>query len=49
VHYRHRAHGDPFFLPGLQDITAHVNFTDVAESGIDAGWSCWATPRRPSS
>src|SRR5574340_314495 len=36
-HYRHHAHGDPFFLPGLQDITAHVNFTDVAECGIDAG------------
>jgi SAM-dependent MidA family methyltransferase len=36
-HYRHYAHDDPFFLPGLQDITAHVNFTDVAECGIDAG------------
>ncbi|MCX7194147.1 MAG: class I SAM-dependent methyltransferase [Proteobacteria bacterium] len=36
-HYRHRAHDDPFFLPGLQDITAHVNFTDIAEAGIDAG------------
>ena len=36
-HYRHHAHDDPFFLPGLQDITAHVNFTDVAECGIDAG------------
>ncbi len=36
-HYRHRAHDDPFFLPGLQDITAHVDFTDIAESGIDAG------------
>lgn len=36
-HYRHRAHDDPFYLPGLQDITAHVDFTDVAESGIDAG------------
>ncbi|HTN93813.1 MAG TPA: SAM-dependent methyltransferase [Gallionella sp.] len=36
-HYRHYAHGDPFFLPGLQDITAHVNFTDIAECGIDAG------------
>lgn len=36
-HYRHRAHDDPFFLPGLQDITAHVNFTDIAECGIDAG------------
>jgi len=36
-HYRHHAHDDPFFLPGLQDITAHVNFTDAAECGIDAG------------
>ncbi|MDD4929290.1 MAG: SAM-dependent methyltransferase [Gallionella sp.] len=36
-HYRHRAHDDPFFLPGLQDITAHVNFSDIAECGIDAG------------
>lgn len=36
-HYRHRAHDDVFFLPGLQDITAHVNFTDIAETGIDAG------------
>jgi SAM-dependent MidA family methyltransferase len=36
-HYRHHVHDDPFYLPGLQDITAHVNFTDIAESGIDAG------------
>jgi SAM-dependent MidA family methyltransferase len=36
-HYRHRAHDDPFFLPGLQDITAHVDFTSVAEAGIEAG------------
>jgi SAM-dependent MidA family methyltransferase len=36
-HYRHRSHDDPFFLPGLQDITAHVNFTSVAESGTRAG------------
>ncbi len=36
-HYRHYAHDDPFFLPGLQDLTAHVNFTDIAECGIDAG------------
>jgi SAM-dependent MidA family methyltransferase len=36
-HYRHYAHDDPFYLPGLQDITAHVNFTDIAECGIDAG------------
>jgi SAM-dependent MidA family methyltransferase len=36
-HYRHHAHDEPFYLPGLQDITAHVNFTGIAESGIDAG------------
>jgi SAM-dependent MidA family methyltransferase len=36
-HYRHRAHDDVFFLPGLQDITAHVDFTAIAESGCDAG------------
>jgi len=36
-HYRHHAHDDPFYFPGLQDITAHVNFSDVAECGIDAG------------
>ncbi|MDD5180270.1 MAG: SAM-dependent methyltransferase [Gallionellaceae bacterium] len=33
-HYRHHAHTDPFFLIGLQDITAHVDFTAVAESAI---------------
>lgn len=37
-HYQHRAHGDPFFYPGLQDITAHVDFTSVAESGFDTGF-----------
>ncbi|MEJ2515890.1 MAG: SAM-dependent methyltransferase [Gammaproteobacteria bacterium] len=36
-HYRHRAHGDPFLWPGLQDITAWVDFTRVAEAGTDAG------------
>lgn len=36
-HYRHHAHGDPFYLPGLQDITAHVDFTAVARAGIEAG------------
>jgi len=37
-HYRHRAHGDPFFLPGLQDITAFVDFTALAEAGVHAGF-----------
>jgi len=36
-HYRHRVHDDPFWLPGLSDITAHVDFTAVAEAGFDAG------------
>jgi SAM-dependent MidA family methyltransferase len=36
-HYRHHAHDDPFLLPGLQDITAHVNFTSIAEGGLNAG------------
>jgi SAM-dependent MidA family methyltransferase len=31
-HYQHLAHSDPFFYPGLQDITAHVDFTAVAEA-----------------
>ncbi len=36
-YYRHRAHGDFSWWPGLQDITAFVNFTDVAYSALDAG------------
>lgn len=36
-YYRHKAHGDFFWWPGLQDITAFVNFTDVAYSAVDAG------------
>ncbi len=36
-HYRHRAHGDPFFLPGLQDITAHVDFSAIADAAREAG------------
>ena len=36
-HYRHHAHDDPFFLPGLQDITAHVEFTAIAEAAISRG------------
>jgi len=36
-HYRHRAHGDPFFHPGLQDVTAHVDFTALARAAREAG------------
>ncbi len=35
--YRHHAHHDPFFWPGLNDITASVDFTAMAESAFDAG------------
>ena len=36
-HYRQRVHDDPFLYPGLQDITAHVDFTAVAQAGTEAG------------
>lgn len=36
-HYRHHAHDDPFFLVGLQDITAHVDFSAVYHSAIASG------------
>ncbi|MBI2969435.1 MAG: SAM-dependent methyltransferase [Gammaproteobacteria bacterium] len=32
-HYRHRVHADPFLYPGLQDISAAVDFNAVAEAG----------------
>ena len=36
-HYRHRVHADPLILPGLQDITASVDFTAVADAADAAG------------
>ena len=36
-HYRHRRHADPFFLPGLQDLTAWVDFSAAAASAKEAG------------
>ena len=38
-HYRHRAHDDPLQLVGLQDITAHVDFTAIARAGAESGLS----------
>ena len=35
--YRHRRHSDPFWLPGLQDITAHVDFSAMASAAVEAG------------
>jgi SAM-dependent MidA family methyltransferase len=36
-HFRHRAHADPLILPGIQDITAWVDFSAVAEAASAAG------------
>jgi len=38
-HYRHHAHADPFLYPGLQDITAHVDFSAMAEAAYQTGFS----------
>lgn len=38
-HFRQRAHPDPFILPGLQDITCHVDFTSLAHMASDEGLS----------
>ena len=36
-HYRHQAHADPFARPGKEDITAHVDFSALAEAAGAAG------------
>ena len=38
AHYRHRAHADVLRWPGLQDLTASVDFTALAEAGNAAGF-----------
>ncbi|WP_020166932.1 MULTISPECIES: class I SAM-dependent methyltransferase [Methylotenera] len=38
-HYQHQAHSDPLLNVGLQDVTAHVNFTAIAEAGLSNGLS----------
>ena len=37
AHYRHHALDDPFYLPGLCDLTAHVDFSAIAEAGVASG------------
>ncbi len=37
VHYRHHSLDDPFYLPGLCDLTAHVDFSAVATAATEAG------------
>jgi SAM-dependent MidA family methyltransferase len=39
THYRHRTVDDPFFLPGLADLTAHVDFSAIAHAGVAGGTS----------
>lgn len=36
-HFQHRAHPDPLILPGIQDITAHVDFTAMADAALETG------------
>ena len=36
-YFRHRAHEDALLHPGLQDISAWVDFTRLAEAGTEAG------------
>ena len=37
-HFRHHAHNNPLILPGVQDLTAWVDFTAVAEAAVAAGF-----------
>lgn len=37
-YYRHRAFDDPLWYPGLQDLTAFVDFTAVAEAALNSGF-----------
>jgi SAM-dependent MidA family methyltransferase len=39
-HYQHYAHDDPLVYLGLQDITAHVDFTAMAETALQQGLAC---------
>lgn len=38
AHYHHRSHNDPLYLPGLNDLTASVDFTALAEAANNAGF-----------
>jgi len=37
--YRHRHHNNPFLYPGLQDLTAHIDFSAIAECGVKTNLS----------
>ncbi len=36
-HYQHYAHSEPLINVGLQDITSHVDFTSIANAGVNCG------------
>ncbi|MBC8118463.1 MAG: SAM-dependent methyltransferase [Burkholderiaceae bacterium] len=36
-HFRHHAHGDPLWMPGLNDVTVHVDFSAMASAAHAAG------------
>ena len=36
-HFRHHAHGDPLWMPGLNDVTAHVDFSAMAAAAHGEG------------
>ncbi|MGB5332933.1 MAG: SAM-dependent methyltransferase [Woeseiaceae bacterium] len=36
-HFRHHAHNDPMVLTGIQDLSAWVDFTAVAEAALNSG------------
>lgn len=38
-HYQQRAHPDPLWYPGVQDITCYVNFSEVAHAAVDTGFT----------
>jgi SAM-dependent MidA family methyltransferase len=37
-HFQHHSNDDPLYMPGLQDVTSHVNFTALADSAQDNGF-----------
>ncbi len=37
-HYRHQAHEDVLLRPGLQDITANVDFSALRDAAVEAGF-----------
>ena len=36
-HFRHHAHNNPLILPGIQDLTAWVDFSALADAAVDSG------------